>query len=165
MLQEVNVELKWTGTHVGTEGNEKADELAEEGGADDGAAYTFASKKSVQSTIAMETQREWQERWKNAVKGRRTKRFIGNPNEFHKLEITLPYQATPKHGNFGAYLHRIGRRVKANGKCGEEDTAGHILFDCLYMDMCRARMETTVTNADLRWPRNELKISDNQTAE
>ncbi|GJQ77957.1 hypothetical protein Trydic_g2318 [Trypoxylus dichotomus] len=172
LIREVNVELVWTRAHVGTQGNERADELAKEAAADadDGTllAYAFASEKTVKSAIAKESQREWQTRWENAANGRWTKRFIGDANKFGKLRVALSYQATQLvtgHGNFGAYLHRIGRRDSANCECGEEDTAGHVLFDCPYTEDWRSRTETEAINAGLRWPRNEGEINDDETAE
>ncbi|GJQ79021.1 putative katanin p60 ATPase-containing subunit [Trypoxylus dichotomus] len=149
-----------------------ADELAKEAAADadDGTllAYAFASEKTVKSAIAEESQREWQTRWENAANGRWTKRFIGDANKFGKLGVALSYQATQLvtgHGNFGAYLHRIGRRDSADCECGGEDTAGHVLFDCPYTEDWRSRTETEAINAGLRWPRNEGEISDDETAE
>ncbi|GJQ66528.1 hypothetical protein Trydic_g4514 [Trypoxylus dichotomus] len=172
LIREVNVELVWTRAHVGTQGNERADELAKEAAADadDGTllAYAFASEKTVKSAIAKESQREWQTRWENAANGRWTKRFIGDANKFGKLGVALSYQATQLvtgHGNFGAYLHRIGRRDSADCECGGEDTAGHVLFDCPYTEDWRSRTETEAINACLRWPRNEGEINDDQTAE
>ncbi|GJQ83685.1 hypothetical protein Trydic_g14392 [Trypoxylus dichotomus] len=172
LIREVNVELVWTRAHVGTQGNERADELAKEAAADadDGTllAYAFASEKTVKSAIAKESQREWQTRWENAANGRWTKRFIGDANKFGKLGVALSYQATQLvtgHGNFGAYLHRIGRRDSADCECGGEDTAGHVLFDCPYTEDWRSRTETEAINAGLRWPRNEGEINDDETAE
>ncbi|GJQ86212.1 hypothetical protein Trydic_g12477 [Trypoxylus dichotomus] len=172
LIREVNVELVWTRAHVGTQGNERADELAKEAAADadDGTllAYAFASEKAVKSAIAKESQREWQTRWENAANGRWTKRFIGDANKFGKLGVALSYQATQLvtgHGNFGAYLHRIGRRDSANCECGGEDTAGHVLFNCPYTEDWRSRTETEAINAGLRWPRNEGEINDDETAE
>ncbi|GJQ86366.1 hypothetical protein Trydic_g4941 [Trypoxylus dichotomus] len=157
---------------INIDGNERADKLAKEAAADadDGTllAYAFASEKTVKSAIAKESQREWQTRWENAANGRWTKRFIGDANKFGKLRVALSYQATQLvtgHGNFGAYLHRIGRRDSANCECGEEDTAGHVLFDCPYTEDWRSRTETEAINAGLRWPRNEGEINDDETAE
>ncbi|GJQ79257.1 hypothetical protein Trydic_g5500 [Trypoxylus dichotomus] len=172
LIREVNVELVWTRAHVGTQGNERADELAKEAAAnaDDGTllAYAFASEKTVKSAIAKESQREWQTRWENAATGRWTKRFIGDANKFGELGVALSYQATQLvtgHGNFGAYLHRIQRRDSADCECGGEDTAGHVLFDCPYTEDWRSRTETEAINTGLRWPRNEGEINNDETAE
>ncbi|GJQ67634.1 hypothetical protein Trydic_g8425 [Trypoxylus dichotomus] len=134
LIREVNIELVWTRAHVGTQGNERADELAKEAAADadDGTllAYAFASEKTVNSAIAKESQREWQTRWENAAN-------VG-------LSAT---QLITGHGNFGAYLHRIGRRDSADCECGGEDTAGHVLFDCPYTEDWQSRTETEAINA------------------
>ncbi|GJQ76253.1 hypothetical protein Trydic_g1988 [Trypoxylus dichotomus] len=52
------------------------------------------------------------------------------------------------YGNFGALLHRIGRRDNANCGCGAEDTAGHVLFNCPYMKVWRARREEVARIGD-----------------
>ncbi|GJQ72626.1 hypothetical protein Trydic_g1289 [Trypoxylus dichotomus] len=92
LLREVNVELRWMPVRVGTEGNDKAYELAKEGavGEDDGAplAYTFASEKTVKSAIAIEIQ---------SCMAR-------------ELGVALSHQGTQlvtEHANFEAYLDKI----------------------------------------------------------
>ncbi|GJQ68329.1 hypothetical protein Trydic_g23102, partial [Trypoxylus dichotomus] len=172
VLREVNIDLRWTRAHVGTRGSERADELAKEaaaGGDDDiPLSYALVSEKTVKNAIADEGYREWQERWEGATNGRWTKRFIGDANEFRRMGITLSHQATQLvtgHGNFRAYLHRIGRRDSADCDCGAEDTAGHVLFDCPLTETWRARTETAAIRAGLRWPRSEAEVSDSETKE
>ncbi|GJQ80427.1 hypothetical protein Trydic_g15233 [Trypoxylus dichotomus] len=100
VLREVNVDLIWTRAHVGTRGNERADELAKEtatGGDDDiPLSYAFASEKTVKNAIADEGYREWQERWESATNERWTKNFIGDAKEFRKMgdDLVAPGNTT-----------------------------------------------------------------------
>lgn len=80
----------------------------------------------------------------------------------------MSYQAVQLitgHGNFRAYLHRIGRRDDPNCDCGAEDTAGHVLFDCPGTAEWRARAEAAALRRGLRWPRNDQEINDRETAD
>ncbi|GJQ75221.1 hypothetical protein Trydic_g9821 [Trypoxylus dichotomus] len=85
LIRDVNVELVCTWAHVVTESNERANPLAKElaAGTDDGTpfAYTFVSEKTVKSAIAIESQHERQERWRNAFNSRWTKRFRENAKD------------------------------------------------------------------------------------
>lgn len=68
-----NMRLLWTRAHIGTEGNERADQYAKEACTKDSTDYRFVkSKNFIRKELNNIYLNRWQDRWNNSTKGRWT---------------------------------------------------------------------------------------------
>ena len=87
------VEIIWTRAHVGTEGNERADELAKQGAQSTAPPryQTKISMKVVKTKIEAYFMAEWKKSWKNLGPCRQTRFWWPRPNaQKSKYLLSLP---------------------------------------------------------------------------
>ena len=78
------ITVVWTKAHVGTTGNEKADQLAKEGSALEQIARLPLPKSYVKAKVKEMINKEWDAEWSSYEKGRMSKLFIKKPSQFPK---------------------------------------------------------------------------------
>lgn len=77
---------------------------------------------------------QWQTRWDNSTKGRRTHQWLPNVGERFRQPEFNPSQGLihflTGHGPYPSYLHRMNLKEDDRCDCGEVGTPEHALFDC-----------------------------------
>lgn len=133
------VRLFWLRAHVGTPGNERADQLAKEGAEREVEEPDYAEVplSYVKRRIREESLKRWQDRYDSSQTGSTTKAFLPEVRFAYKLvrEIRLTplqIQIMTGHGGFGEYLHRF--RLKSDPGCEcdptSSETVWHLLLEC-----------------------------------
>jgi ribonuclease HI len=130
------VRLFWIRAHVGTEGNERADELAKTAAAKSAHPdYAEIPVSYIKRKIREETVLKWQDRYSSSSTGSVTKMFLPDADykvvRGTKLTPALVQMMTG-HGGFGEYLHRFGLKNSPGCVCDPEksESVPHLLFEC-----------------------------------
>ncbi|KAJ8978659.1 hypothetical protein NQ317_019095 [Molorchus minor] len=108
-----------------------------------------------------ETLQKWQERWERDPKGQWTHKLIQNVRGWvNRKEGETEYETTQfltGHGNFGTYLHRIGK--KPNDLClycEARDSPEHTMFEC--DRWTRERQEINAILGTVGTPENLIEL-------
>ncbi|CAH2097271.1 unnamed protein product [Euphydryas editha] len=140
-LREENktVRFFWLRAHVGTPGNERADELAKKAALTKKTApdYDKVPISYVRRQIREETVRTWQDRYNSSETVSVTKIFLPDVKTACRLvRKSAPTPVDTKimtgHGGFAAYLHRFHLTDSPLCICDPncEETVLHIILDC-----------------------------------
>ncbi|XP_045532182.1 uncharacterized protein LOC123719858 [Pieris brassicae] len=145
-----NIKLHWVKAHVGTEGNERADELAR-AAADTSkvkAVHVEYPLSHIKKEVRRKTLEEWDRRYREGVNGGTTKLFFSNITEAHKNirerrfspEMT---QVLTGHGPFAGYLCRFKLKESPECECdsGVEQSIPHLLTECPIFASSRCDLE------------------------
>lgn len=132
------VRLFWLRAHVGTAGNERADELAKEAAlSTDTADYSKVPVSFVRRKIREGTIKKWQTRYESSSTGSVTKVFfpdvLAAKRTLREAVLTpVHVQVLTGHGGFSAYLHRFHLKDSPSCVCdpGCDETVWHLLFEC-----------------------------------
>jgi ribonuclease HI len=144
------VRLFWIRSHVGTAGNERADELAKEGALKETSSPDYAEVplSFVRRKIREESIAKWQDRFDTASQGAVTRTFLPNVSKAYSVVRGtklnhLHAQILTGHGGFGEYLHRF--RLKASPGCecdpNVSESVWHLLLDCPRFQTARYNLE------------------------
>ena len=83
--------IAWVKAHIGTEGNQAADEAARQGAENDDKTLqvenTPIPKSQAKHIIDEEIRAEWKKRWNNAPLYKHTKLFYSGPNKNKAAKI------------------------------------------------------------------------------
>lgn len=121
----------WTRAHVGTIGNERADNLAKqatietEADIKENISYPVSLIKRI-SKINMI--RDWQQSWKDNKNGRDTYKIIKKVDENFVCSGQVTQYFITSHGSFPEYLAKIGKRVNDLCTCGKVGDVQHYIF-------------------------------------
>ena len=136
------VTLAWTKAHVGTEGNEAADQTAKQ------AAYNDAKQVSVLAPLAHRNhiidnyfKTQWAERWKHTNTCKHTKLFlpqlqtqsqVDKTIQLTKLDLTKYIKIITNHNLFSYFQFKCNPEINPMCRlCGEaNETSHHFLADC-----------------------------------
>lgn len=141
------VSLLWVKAHMGTIGNERADELAKDCCSDDAipihmeAPLSFAKRQLLKCAHS-----EWEARWQQSDKGRWTAKFFPSIIDRTKTgRISHDFVTTQflsGHGKFGTYLASRQCRPDPSCECGEPQSCEHIVLACPMLTEERRQLET-----------------------
>lgn len=166
LSDRIRLSFHWVKSHAGTEGNERADQLAKEAAeADVGAAYDAVPRALLKRRLREHTLGQWEARWREAETGRRTAQFFPTVTSRISLGMSLDrhiVQLITGHGNFRAYLVRIGKLPDGGEDCdcGDvPDDAEHVLLHCTLEEPHRARSDRRLVEAGYRWPRSMEEVT------
>ncbi|KAL0812196.1 hypothetical protein ABMA28_009571 [Loxostege sticticalis] len=147
------VRLFWLRAHVGTPGNERADQLAKEGAEREAEVLDYAEVplSYVKRKIREESLLKWQDRYDSSVTGSTTKAFLPDVRMAYKLvreaRLTpLQVQIMTGHGGFGEYLHRFKLKSDPGCECDPaiSETVWHILLECPRFVNLRHNLECVI---------------------
>ncbi|XP_069361305.1 uncharacterized protein [Maniola hyperantus] len=145
-----DVRLFWIRAHIGTPGNERADELAKAASQRINSTpnYSKIPLSYVKRKIREESVRKWQDRYSTSQTGRVTKIFfpdVANAySTVRKIKITpLLCQAFTGHGGIAEYLHRFKLRDSPGCECDRDisESVEHIILDCPRFEAMRMGIE------------------------
>lgn len=147
------VRLFWLRAHVGTAGNERADELAKTAALQTTSApdYSDVPPSYVKRKIREETVRKWQDRYNSSSTGSVTKTFFPNVDNAYrvvrKTKLTpLHVQLLTGHGGLSEYLHRF--KLKSSPRCecdtNISESVWHIILDCPRFQATRMELEIRI---------------------
>ncbi|XP_050563196.1 uncharacterized protein LOC118276113 isoform X1 [Spodoptera frugiperda] len=153
------IRFYWLRAHVGTAGNERADELAKIAAKKKNnttADYCMVPMSYVKKKIRDETIRKWQDRYTTSTTGQVTKTFLPDVNEAYRLvrstKLTpAQVQALTGHGGIAEYLHRFKLKENAGCECDLtiSESVWHIILDCPRFLAARSSLEAQIdTNLD-----------------
>ncbi|CAN0592004.1 unnamed protein product [Ectocarpus sp. 12 AP-2014] len=136
--------LVWTRAHVGTVGNEVADQLAKEATREVLVEYSkfpmsFAIRILRQQVIA-----KWNQRWRLTENGSTTKVFFPTVGSRQRWKVTPGFQCTQVltgHGCFNAYLAWRCLQIEDRCVCGVEQTSLHLIQHCPATAVLRFQFE------------------------
>ncbi|XP_046976642.1 uncharacterized protein LOC124542800 [Vanessa cardui] len=124
LSRERGVRLFWLRAHVGTMGNERADQLAKEGVLKIKTTPDYAEipLSYVRNKIREESIARWQDRYNSASQGAVTRTFLPNIRQAYSLVRGTKLNQThiqilTEHGGFGEYLHRFGLKDSPGCEC------------------------------------------------
>ncbi|XP_050563633.1 uncharacterized protein LOC126913011 [Spodoptera frugiperda] len=146
------VRFFWLRAHVGTEGNERADELAKEAALKkETADYTKVPISYVRGKIRERTILKWQARYETSSTGSVTKVFFPDVREAKRIlgdTVLTPthVQVLTGHGGFSAYLHRFHLKDSPSCVCDSacEESVWHLLFECPRFSPERMELEIKI---------------------
>ena len=152
----------WVKAHAGNVGNERADQLAKQAVTDgtEDANKRIVSQSALNKKLRELTIRQWQQRWDEATSGKWTRVMYPRVGVKPGYRTYEEVQLVTSHGNFNSFLKRIGKRGSSLCECGEEEgTAEHLMLRCKMQEDIRARLDTGMIMAGLRWPRTAEDIT------
>ncbi|CAB3224628.1 unnamed protein product [Arctia plantaginis] len=133
------VRLFWLRAHVGTAGNESADQLAKIAASTTPANpdYDGVPMSYIKKTIREESVRKRQDRYEASSTGSVTRVFLPDVEKAYrtvrKIRPTpMQVQALTGHGGIGEYLHRFHLRDNPGCECDPEvsESVWYILTEC-----------------------------------
>lgn len=151
--QGKQVRLFWLRAHVGTAGNERADELAKTAASSNKPTPDYAEVplSYVRRTIREETVRRWQDRYDSSTTGSITKTFLPSVDKAYRIvrgtRLTpIQIQILTGHGGFGEYLHRFHLRSGPGCECDPDtsETVWHILLECPRFQLAKHNLECEI---------------------
>lgn len=151
------VKLFWLRAHVGTAGNERADELAKTAAlqSTDAPDYDKVPLSYVKRTIREETVRKWQDRYNSSSTGSTTKVFFPDVDRAYRVvrgtKLTpLQVQILTGHGGIAEYLHRFKLKDSPGCECDPSisESVWHLVLDCPRFEAARTEVEAK-TNTKL----------------
>ncbi|XP_013165040.1 PREDICTED: uncharacterized protein LOC106115905, partial [Papilio xuthus] len=137
--QSKRINLYWIRAHIGTVGNERADELAKEAALKTKrkADYDKCPVSFVKRQIRKDSLDEWNRRYMEGTTASTTKIFFPNAIEAYKIVRKIEMEATmvqvfTGHGGFSKYLHRFKCKEDPSCSCesGTEQDVLHLIVDC-----------------------------------
>lgn len=146
-----NVKFWWVRAHIGTVGNERADELAKQAALykKSAAHYDRFPLSFARRTIRQRTLEAWQEEYAASPRGKITKLFFPDVRQTFKTitRLGVSYwtsQAWTGHGGLASYLHRFGLRDDPGCACSPdaEQTVEHVLNECPMFAVGRLSLES-----------------------
>ncbi|XP_023231124.1 uncharacterized protein LOC111631156 [Centruroides sculpturatus] len=161
--------FKWVRAHVGTPGNEAADQLAKEA-ASSAATPSFYDIPLVttKKLIFQTSVRIWQRNWEEESTGRSTFKFIRNIlqrlNSKHLVIDYITSQLLSGHGNFKSYLHRFNHSDSPFCQCDHTSLQDnfHLIYECHIFDQQRLKLIQTVLLEGSNWPSKPKTLIDNE---
>ncbi|XP_060809452.1 uncharacterized protein LOC132901769 [Amyelois transitella] len=144
------VRLFWLRAHVGTAGNERADELAKEGASKENLSPDYAEVplSYVRRKIREESIARWQDRFDTASQGAVTRTFFPDVSKAYSFVRGtnlnhLHVQILTGHGGFGEYLHRFKLKDSPGCECDPNvsESVWHIILDCPRFQTARYNLE------------------------
>ncbi|CAG9123686.1 unnamed protein product [Plutella xylostella] len=142
----------WLRAHVGTAGNERADELAKTAALHSTSHdYDKVPLSYVRKKIREESVRKWQDRYATSSTGAVTRKFLPDVNQAYR--ITRTSKLTPTHvqmltghGGIGEYLYRFKLKGSPGCDCDPNisESVWHIILDCPRFLAARHDLETSI---------------------
>lgn len=144
------VRLFWLRAHVGTAGNERADELAKQAalGPVGSLDYSEVPLSYAKKKIREETVCKWQDRYTSSSTGSVTKIFF--PDAAKAYRTVRKTKLTPKqvqaftgHGGMAEYLHRFKLMASPGCECDPDtsESTFHIILTCPRFAAARMELE------------------------
>ena len=135
-----NIQLTWTRAHVGTAGNERADEGAKKGSTLDIKIPAGIPKAETKGKIKEYFYKEWSTEWEKYSKARMMKLFYGKPDEnqakyvlkLGRLELSRFIKLVTGHNGLFYFMNKVDPDINAICRfCLEEDeTFYHLATEC-----------------------------------
>ncbi|KAJ2946800.1 hypothetical protein O0L34_g12863 [Tuta absoluta] len=149
-----NLRLFWIRAHVGTVGNERADELAKQAAHKKTRAdYSNCPPSFIKRSIRQNSLHEWNERYIKGETAAVTKLFLPNAilayKIIRKINLTpLLVQVLTGHGGFAQYLHKF--KIKDSPACtcdpAKEESVIHLIVECPQFGTERHDLEQRINN-------------------
>ena len=164
-IEAKHLTLAWIKAHVGTEGNEQADQAAKEGAA--GGAHMKATQTPIpwqvaKSKIESYTTAKWKQKWVDAPHYKHTKLFYESPNK-NKSKYTLKMgthmlstwiKSITGHNNLAYFQSKLNPEIDPTCRlCLQaNETIHHLMTDCeatssLQLDI----MKNKIPLPDMTW--------------
>ena len=159
--------LHWTRAHVGTRGNEIADELAKEGGISGIPHNINLPKSEIKAMIYKNHYKQWSEDWDEYSEARMTKFFYGRPDKnkakyvcrLNRIKLSRFIRIITGHNSLFYFRNKIDGEINSICRfCLEEDeTFIHLLNTCPRFNVQRKEIFLDKQISDnLEWRVDEL---------
>ncbi|GIY78339.1 hypothetical protein CDAR_494501 [Caerostris darwini] len=134
------IHLFWIKAHKGHLGNERADELAKSATNEPNIdCFNKIEPQTIKNLIKKDIIQEWQDRWRQSLKGRDVFHLYQNVNIKRVQGDFYLNQIITGHGTIGAYQARLFER-DPSCVCGHSfEDRSHIIYDCPKWDEIRRR--------------------------
>ena len=135
-----HITLTWTRAHVGTEGNERADKAAKEGGESGVEGLVEIPMTELKEKIKNHFYLEWEKRWSEYNKARMAKLFYAKPDSIQakyvlklsRLELSRFLRLISGHNGLFYFKSKIDPEINAVCRfcLGADETFYHLITNC-----------------------------------
>ena len=164
MADKGSVTLVWLKSHIGIEGNKRADDMAKQGGKDGKLVQIGMPISEIKNKIKEFSESRWKDEWQKYKGVRMSKLFYDGPdkNKAQKILQMSSYKVgrlvrlLSGHNNLNYFQNKLCNEISPRGRLCEEgeETFEHWITECPVLRVQRNEIFCVATNTYVLIPNN-----------